>query len=132
MSRWILPVAAALAVAAAVSSPARPASTQRTLRLRTRTGTCWLPAGGPWRAWLGRGGVSERHREDDGTTPAGVFGFERTIYGVAGNFLHASIGRPTAGCVSVPVSRLVAILRWLRPSSRARIAIGTRAEIANF
>jgi L,D-peptidoglycan transpeptidase YkuD (ErfK/YbiS/YcfS/YnhG family) len=181
---------------------ARRRSTQGSLRLWRRSGGCWLGAGGPWRAWLGRGGVSDEHREGDGATPAGLFGFERTMYGVASNpgvrypyhrvvcgdwwvedsssafynrfrhvrcgadppfrsgeelsrspsayrylavidyntdpvvsdrgsgiFLHVSIGRPTAGCVSLPVARLVTTLRWLRPSRHPRIVIGTSAHM---
>ncbi len=41
-------------------------------------------------------------------------------------FLHASTGRPTAGCVSVPRQRLVRLLRALRPSPRPLIAIRVR------
>jgi L,D-peptidoglycan transpeptidase YkuD (ErfK/YbiS/YcfS/YnhG family) len=37
-------------------------------------------------------------------------------------FVHVDTGRPTNGCVSLPASRLVELLRWLRPG--ARIAIG--------
>jgi L,D-peptidoglycan transpeptidase YkuD (ErfK/YbiS/YcfS/YnhG family) len=185
--------------------PARRTSTQAPLRLWTKAGGgCWIPAGGPWRAWLGRNGVSARHREGDGTTPSGTFGFQRTMYGAATNpgvryayhrtvcgdwwvedprsrfynrfrhvrcgaeplfgsgeelsrsptayrylavvdynthpvvpgrgsgiFLHASIGRPTSGCVSLPVGRLVTTLRWLRPAGHPRIAIGTSADLGS-
>ena len=34
-------------------------------------------------------------------------------------FLHVSTGAPTAGCVSLPVERLLEVLRWLDP---ARVA----------
>jgi L,D-peptidoglycan transpeptidase YkuD (ErfK/YbiS/YcfS/YnhG family) len=47
----------------------------------------------------------------------------------SGIFLHASTGRPTLGCVSLPVHRLVAVLRWLRPAARPLIVIGTAAQI---
>jgi L,D-peptidoglycan transpeptidase YkuD (ErfK/YbiS/YcfS/YnhG family) len=46
----------------------------------------------------------------------------------SGIFLHASTGRPTLGCVSLPLPRLVTTLRWLRPGV-ARIAIGTAADL---
>ena len=39
-------------------------------------------------------------------------------------FLHVSTGGPTAGCVSVTASTLVALMRWLNPSQHPRIAIG--------
>ena len=32
-------------------------------------------------------------------------------------FLHITTGRPTAGCVSLPVDRLLQILRWLDPAA---------------
>lgn len=38
-------------------------------------------------------------------------------------FLHADTGRATAGCVSLPLRRLVATLRWLDPAAAPRIAI---------
>ena len=47
----------------------------------------------------------------------------------SGIFLHASTGRPTLGCVSLPLSQLVATLRWLRPSAEPRIVIATRADL---
>lgn len=39
-------------------------------------------------------------------------------------FLHVTNGAPTAGCVAVPQSSLVAIMRWLDPSARPVISIG--------
>jgi L,D-peptidoglycan transpeptidase YkuD (ErfK/YbiS/YcfS/YnhG family) len=47
----------------------------------------------------------------------------------SGIFLHASTGRPTLGCVSLPLAQLVTVLRWLRPERSPLIAIGTRAQI---
>ena len=65
-----------------VVSPAS-SSTRGTLQLWRRSGGCWLPVGGPWSAWLGEHGMSDRHVEGDGTTPTGSFGFEPTMYGLA-------------------------------------------------
>jgi L,D-peptidoglycan transpeptidase YkuD (ErfK/YbiS/YcfS/YnhG family) len=178
-------------------------ATRGSLRLWRRSGGCWLSAGGPWPAWLGERGVSDHRREGDRTTPAGVFGFGPTMYGLAPNpgvhypyrrivcgdwwvedpaspfynrlhhvpcgsrppfrvtgedlsrspiayrhfaviayntdpvvpgrgsgiFLHTSTGRPTLGCVSLPLPQLVIALRWLRPTSEPLIAIGTRAQL---
>ncbi|HSD79088.1 MAG TPA: L,D-transpeptidase family protein [Solirubrobacteraceae bacterium] len=47
----------------------------------------------------------------------------------SGIFLHVSTGRPTLGCVSLPLPRLVFTLRWLRPAAHPRIAIGTAADL---
>jgi L,D-peptidoglycan transpeptidase YkuD (ErfK/YbiS/YcfS/YnhG family) len=47
----------------------------------------------------------------------------------SGIFLHVSTGRPTLGCVSLPLPRLVATLRWLRPAASPLIAIGTAADL---
>jgi L,D-peptidoglycan transpeptidase YkuD (ErfK/YbiS/YcfS/YnhG family) len=44
-------------------------------------------------------------------------------------FLHASTGRPTLGCISLPVPQLVRTLRWLRPTGAPRIVIGTPADL---
>jgi L,D-peptidoglycan transpeptidase YkuD (ErfK/YbiS/YcfS/YnhG family) len=168
-------------------------------RLWTKRGGCWRLAAGPWTAWLGGNGTSPSKREGDRRTPTGVFGFLRTMYGIAlnpgvryryhrvvcgdwwvedprspyynrfrhvrcgstppfrttsedmsrsptayrhlaviayntsqvvpgrgsGIFLHASTGRPTLGCVSLPLPQLVRTLRWLRPAAHPLIAIGT-------
>jgi L,D-peptidoglycan transpeptidase YkuD (ErfK/YbiS/YcfS/YnhG family) len=39
-------------------------------------------------------------------------------------FLHVTNGAATAGCVAIPETTLVAIMRWLQPSARPLIAIG--------
>ncbi|HUK94949.1 MAG TPA: L,D-transpeptidase family protein [Gaiellaceae bacterium] len=50
----------------------------------------------------------------------------------SGIFLHVSTGRPTLGCVSLSLPRLVTTLRWLRPSPSPLIVIGTAAEVRQF
>ncbi len=39
-------------------------------------------------------------------------------------FLHVTDGGPTAGCISISQSKLVSLMRWLRPSTHPRILIG--------
>jgi L,D-peptidoglycan transpeptidase YkuD (ErfK/YbiS/YcfS/YnhG family) len=41
-------------------------------------------------------------------------------------FLHVGTGTPTAGCVSLPRSQLLRVLRWLRPRDHPRIRISAR------
>ncbi|MGH2843748.1 MAG: L,D-transpeptidase family protein [Solirubrobacteraceae bacterium] len=50
----------------------------------------------------------------------------------SGIFLHSWIGVPTHGCVALPVSRLVAVLRWLRPALHPVVEIGTQDELARL
>ena len=45
-------------------------------------------------------------------------------------FLHVSDGGATVGCVSLPTSELLAVLRWLSPAAQSRIIMGTAATIA--
>ena len=178
-------------------------ATQAVFRLWAKRGGCWRVAAGPWTAWLGGNGTSPFKREGDRRTPTGVFGFLRTMYGIApspgvryryhrlvcgdwwvedpvsryynrfrhvrcgssppfrttsedmsrsptayrhlaviayntgpvvpgrgsGIFLHASTGRPTLGCVSLPLPQLLRTLRWLRPAAHPLIAIGTSADL---
>jgi L,D-peptidoglycan transpeptidase YkuD (ErfK/YbiS/YcfS/YnhG family) len=47
----------------------------------------------------------------------------------SGIFLHASTGRPTLGCVSLPLPQLLTVLRWLRPARAPLVVIGTRQSI---
>lgn len=41
-------------------------------------------------------------------------------------FLHVGTGTATAGCVSLPRSELLRVLRWLRPRDHPRITISVR------
>jgi L,D-peptidoglycan transpeptidase YkuD (ErfK/YbiS/YcfS/YnhG family) len=47
----------------------------------------------------------------------------------SGIFLHAWVGGATAGCVALPRGRLLAVLRWLRPSRHPMVAIGTDSQV---
>jgi L,D-peptidoglycan transpeptidase YkuD (ErfK/YbiS/YcfS/YnhG family) len=93
---WTAPAAAAGRADAAACRPASGRGTQLvtvdaasagstvgTLRLWRRSGRCWVRIAGPWRARLGRNGVSAHHREGDGTTPLGTYAFAPVAYGVA-------------------------------------------------
>jgi L,D-peptidoglycan transpeptidase YkuD (ErfK/YbiS/YcfS/YnhG family) len=40
-------------------------------------------------------------------------------------FLHVSMDRPTAGCVSIPAGQLDRVMRWLDPAQHPVISIGT-------
>jgi L,D-peptidoglycan transpeptidase YkuD (ErfK/YbiS/YcfS/YnhG family) len=181
-------------------------STRAELRLWHKRGDCWQALSPGWTAWVGGRGVNPSKREGDRTTPAGSFGFARTMYGVAPNpgvrfryrkivcgdwwvedprspyynqfrhvrcgqkppwtvvsddmsrsptayrhlavidynmrptipgrgsgiFLHASTGRPTLGCVSLPLGQLLRTLRWLDPARRPAIVIGTPADLRSL
>ena len=61
---------------------------------------------------------------DFNTPPTGPYG--------SGIFLHADVGQPTAGCVSLPLSDLVAVLDWLNPALHPVIVMGPDAVIRSF
>jgi L,D-peptidoglycan transpeptidase YkuD (ErfK/YbiS/YcfS/YnhG family) len=48
----------------------------------------------------------------------------------SGIFLHNWVGGATEGCVALPESQLLRVLRWLRPDRHPVIEIGTDAELA--
>jgi L,D-peptidoglycan transpeptidase YkuD (ErfK/YbiS/YcfS/YnhG family) len=172
--------------------------TTASLELWQRRDGCWRHVAGPWRAWLGRSGLSTHKREGDGATPAGTYRLGDADFGIEANpgvhgtyhrlvcgdwwnedprsaayntfahvacgsqpafgagsealwrispqyryftvieynaaptvpgrgsaiFLHVSAGRPTAGCVSLPETQLVRVLRWLRPSAHPLVHLG--------
>ena len=60
-------------------------STAATLTAWQRTDSCWTLALGPFRAVVGYAGISTHKHEGDDSTPAGMFGFESTMYGNAAN-----------------------------------------------
>jgi L,D-peptidoglycan transpeptidase YkuD (ErfK/YbiS/YcfS/YnhG family) len=45
-------------------------------------------------------------------------------------FLHINIGTPTAGCVTLPVSELLKVLRWLSPAASPQITMGVGTAAA--
>ena len=47
----------------------------------------------------------------------------------SGIFLHAWVGGATAGCVALPGTRLLKVLRWIRPRRHPMVAIGTTAQV---
>jgi L,D-peptidoglycan transpeptidase YkuD (ErfK/YbiS/YcfS/YnhG family) len=47
-------------------------------------------------------------------------------------FLHESVGRETLGCIALPRSDLLDVLRWLNPAANPRIVIGTDAQLSHF
>jgi L,D-peptidoglycan transpeptidase YkuD (ErfK/YbiS/YcfS/YnhG family) len=162
---------------------------------------------GPWTAELGYAGLNPDKHEGDGSTPAGIFGFQSTFYGNAPNpgvhypyqqlvcgdwwdedsasptyntfqqvpcsetdppfnngssealwtetvaypsfavidynadrvpglgsaiFLHADVGGPTDGCVSLPLGELDAILDWMQPNDNPVIVMGTDSTITSY
>jgi L,D-peptidoglycan transpeptidase YkuD (ErfK/YbiS/YcfS/YnhG family) len=61
---------------------------------------------------------------DYNTPPTGALG--------SGIFLHANIGTPTTGCISVPLSDLVQVLKWLNPALHPVIVMGPDSVIRSF
>jgi L,D-peptidoglycan transpeptidase YkuD (ErfK/YbiS/YcfS/YnhG family) len=50
----------------------------------------------------------------------------------SGIFVHANIGAPTEGCVSLPLGELDQFLQWLNPADSPQIVMGPAAEIDRF
>ncbi len=61
---------------------------------------------------------------DYNTPPTGPLG--------SGIFLHADTGSPTAGCVSLPLSDLDAVLDWLNPALHPVIVMGPDSVMRSF
>ena len=57
-------------------------STSASLALWERRAGCWRLVAGPWRARVGRSGVSDRKREGDGATPTGAYALGPVAYGI--------------------------------------------------
>ena len=60
-------------------------TTHASLRTWVRVDGCWVAAGGPYAARLGKNGLSSNRREGDGTTPTGTYRIGNTMYGNAPN-----------------------------------------------
>jgi L,D-peptidoglycan transpeptidase YkuD (ErfK/YbiS/YcfS/YnhG family) len=50
----------------------------------------------------------------------------------SGIFLHANIGTPTQGCVSLPYGDLVQVLRWLNPAKHPVVVMGPDSVVRSF
>jgi L,D-peptidoglycan transpeptidase YkuD (ErfK/YbiS/YcfS/YnhG family) len=61
---------------------------------------------------------------DFNTPAAGPYG--------SGIFLHADIGQPTNGCVSLPLADLVSVLQWLEPTMDPMVVMGPDSVIRNY
>lgn len=90
LSAWVATCAAPVAGAGNAAqlvtvSTSSASATVAALELWRRRGTCWRRVAGPWRAHVGRAGVSARKREGDGATPAGVFALSPVVYGLDPN-----------------------------------------------
>jgi L,D-peptidoglycan transpeptidase YkuD (ErfK/YbiS/YcfS/YnhG family) len=68
-----------------VTVQAPPHATAATLSVWTRSGSCWRRVAGPWRARLGRSGLSAHKHEGDGATPTGTYRIGATMYGIEPN-----------------------------------------------
>ncbi|MEI6363144.1 MAG: L,D-transpeptidase family protein [Actinomycetes bacterium] len=49
-----------------------------------------------------------------------------------GIFLHVSKGKPTAGCISIPLDTMRGILAWLKPAKHPVIVIGPESDIRSM
>ena len=63
----------------------RASSQTGAMRVWEKRGECWAQIAGPWQAWLGIKGISERKREGDLKTPSGAFGIQLVMFGLAPN-----------------------------------------------
>jgi L,D-peptidoglycan transpeptidase YkuD (ErfK/YbiS/YcfS/YnhG family) len=72
--------------------------TTASLELWQRRDGCWRHVAGPWRAWLGRSGLSTHKREGDGATPAGTYRLGDADFGIEANpGVHGTYHRLVCG-----------------------------------
>ncbi len=89
----------------------------------------------PCGATPGFGGDSEAlWTEGDAYPSMAVIDFNTPPTGPSGSgiFLHADTGAATQGCVSLPLSNLDAVLRWLDPALHPVIVMGPDVVIRSF
>ncbi len=84
-----------------------------------------VPSSPSYNQWVD-GGVGESMHASPVYDYGAVIAYntERTPGLGSAIFLHVSTGRPTGGCVSLPVDRLLDVLRWLDPARAPVIVIG--------
>ena len=83
-----------------------------------------LPANGRWRS-------AESPYQPTPYAHAGVIGYNPHRYPGQGSaiFLHVTTNSATAGCVSLPASQVVPLLRWLDPAKRPRMIMGPESAV---
>lgn len=83
-----------------------------------------LPANGRWRS-------AESLYQPTPYAYAGIIGYnpQRTPGAGSAIFLHVTTGSATAGCVSLPSSQVVPLLRWLDPAKRPRMIMGPESAV---
>jgi L,D-peptidoglycan transpeptidase YkuD (ErfK/YbiS/YcfS/YnhG family) len=84
-----------------------------------------LPANGRWRS-------AESLYQPTAYAYAAQIGYNTARVPGAGSaiFLHVSTGSATAGCVSLPASQVVALLRWMNWYKRPRVIMGPESAVA--
>jgi L,D-peptidoglycan transpeptidase YkuD (ErfK/YbiS/YcfS/YnhG family) len=50
----------------------------------------------------------------------------------SGIFLHTDLGVPTAGCISLPYSDLIEVLRWLNPALHPVVVMGPDSVVRSY
>ena len=81
------------------------------------------------------GGDSEALWTEGNAYPSmAVIDFNTPVTGPIGSaiFLHADVGAPTNGCVSLPYTDLVEVLRWLSPALHPVVVMGPDAVVRSF
>ena len=81
------------------------------------------------------GGDSEALWTEGNAYPSmAVINFNTPVTGPIGSgiFLHADLGVPTNGCVSLPYTDLVEVLRWLNPALHPVVVMGPDAVVRSF
>ena len=84
-----------------------------------------VPSSPSYNLWV-EGGVGEAMYQSPVYDHGAVIAYnaDRTPGLGSAIFLHVSTGRATAGCVSLPVDRLVEVLRWIDPARSPVIIMG--------
>jgi L,D-peptidoglycan transpeptidase YkuD (ErfK/YbiS/YcfS/YnhG family) len=119
-------------------SRANPGMTGFKWRSLTGPSDCWSGVPRKYNRWVRR---SPCARGDEPLWPnAGLayryaavidFNYRRPVYGRgSGIFLHVMKNGPTAGCVSLRETDLLAVLRWMRPG--VRIVIGPASYLESL
>jgi L,D-peptidoglycan transpeptidase YkuD (ErfK/YbiS/YcfS/YnhG family) len=108
----------------------------------------WRPVRGSYDVWDDDSSSArynlwtDKRYDDPGSNPEPMYNVPAYNYGavIAYNtartphmgsaiFFHVSTGGGTAGCVSLPTSELLDVLRWMNPSKGARIIMGTESAV---